>query len=221
MDPDALKLLAYRMEAVAIGHLAIRYTMNWDEVPAIKVFFGEDQVIEGKATAFTNSAIESAIIHCRVLLSFLGLVAQSKDTLSQRGGHRADDVVIETIFPSNERLKKVTPEEAVSVYAGPQNEAEQALAYVLHTANKALAHATSGFVKSDNASPLIEIAFRGTLALMEAFFYRPVCIEVPKYELSGRQRSTNNSRSAMLAPKNLASALRIFAIADCYARFAP
>ena len=37
----------------------------------MKIYFGEMQVIEGKATGFTNGAIESAIIHCRALLEFL------------------------------------------------------------------------------------------------------------------------------------------------------
>ncbi len=152
MKNNDIELLDYRMHSIAIGHLAIRYTLGWSDVPSIKIFFGEDQVIEGLATAFTNPAIESALIHCRALLEFLGLAAVDANTIEQRKGARKDDIVIERCMGPNGMLQKVQLSKALLSYQGSPQEAEKALAYVLHTTNKALAHSTQGFSKSNEAS---------------------------------------------------------------------
>ena len=75
MEPsqELLALLEYRLRAIAVGHLALRYSSTWDVVPEMQIYFMGLQVIEGKATGFTNGAIEAAVIHCRSLLEFLGL----------------------------------------------------------------------------------------------------------------------------------------------------
>ena len=67
-DSNTFELLQYRMKSVAIGHLAILHTLEWDTIPSLKIYFDELQVIEGNALAFTNPAIEAALIHCRALL---------------------------------------------------------------------------------------------------------------------------------------------------------
>jgi len=106
MDETDIDLLNYRMQSIAIGHLAIRYTLEWDEVPPIKVFFGELQVIEGLATAFTNLAIESALIHCRALLEFLGLSSNDAKTLKQRTQSRKDDMLYSALLAQTVHYKK-------------------------------------------------------------------------------------------------------------------
>jgi hypothetical protein len=181
-------LLRYRMESVAIGHLAVRHTLIWDAVPSLKIYFGELQVIEGNALAFTNPAIEAALVHCRALLEFLGLSAKSEKVLAQRKSARNDDVVIEHFSESTGQLRKITVAEATAPYTGDPAEAEQAFAYVLHTTNKGLAHTTTGFSKSSEASQLIEIAFRGVLTLMVNYFYNPLGIQPPDYEIKSRPR---------------------------------
>ena len=188
ISTDNLDLLKYRMESISIGHLAIRYALGWSNVPPIKIFFGDEQVIEGLATAFTNPAIESALIHCRALLEFLGLSAKDEKTLQQRVSYRKDDIVIESFTGPNGVLNKIDPNKALQSYQGNAVEAEEALAYVLHTANKALAHSTHGFLKSDEASKLLEIAFRGVPTLMINNFYNKMGLKAPDYELSSRPR---------------------------------
>ena len=188
MNEDILDLLRLRMQAISIGHLAIRYTLRWDEVPPIKVYFGEDQVIEGQATAFTNPAIESGVIHCRALLEFMGLVAKGSEHLTQRQGARKDDVVIENFSGINGPLNKIEVVDALKPYKGEVKEAEMALAYMIHAANKVLAHSTHGFSKSGEASRLIEIAFRGVPTLMINYFYNPMGLGAPDYEIKGRRR---------------------------------
>ena len=184
---DLLSLLEYRMRAVAIGHLALRYSSSWDEAPAMKIYFGEMQVIEGKATGFTNGAIESAIIHCRALLEFLGLgaVAGSATTLRELAPRKPDDTGIELI----DGLGRVTVADALIQYPGPASEAEAALAYAIYLANKGLAHTTTTFTKHDQGTNLLEIAFRGVPVLVANRFYIPLGIEPPAYQLQGRKRA--------------------------------
>lgn len=172
--PELHSFVAYRMHAIAVGHLALRYASSWNVVPPIKIFFGDEQVLEGKSTAFTNGAIEAAIIHSRALLEFLGLRGKTEATLSEREWARKDDIVIESTG-----LQRVSIQEAVSGYAGPSSEAEHALAHVIHLANKGLAHTSSAFVSGE--VQLLEIAFRGVPTLVLRHFYDPLGISRPDY----------------------------------------
>lgn len=184
-SPEVLSLLEYRLRAVAIGHLALRYAIAWDEVPSIEILFDGKQVIKGKATAFTNGAIESAIVHCRALLEFLGLRGKSKTELSEMlSRSKNDDIGIEHFHG----LSKLTVQRAVQAYPGPKDEADAALAYVVYLANKGLAHTTSSFTKHDQGSELLEIAFRELPALVVNNFYVPLGIKPPNYKLQGRKR---------------------------------
>lgn len=182
-SPDFLSLLEYRLKAVSIGHLALRYSVAWEDVPSIQISFDGKQVIEGKATAFTNGAIESAIVHARALLEFLGLGGKSQTELMERANrNKNDDIGIENFLG----LSKLSVQRAVQPYPGPKAEAENALAYLIYLANKGLAHTTSSFTKRDRGSELLDIAFRGVPTLMVNNFYVPLVIEPPAYELQVR-----------------------------------
>ena len=184
---DLLSLLEYRLRSVAIGRLALQYTSSWDETPAMKVYFGDMQVMEGKATGFTNGAIESAIVHCRALLEFLGIGAGgSATTLREvKSPRKPDDTGIEFISS----LSRVSVAEAVAQYPGPATEAEAALGYVIYLANKGLAHTTTAFTKHDRGTILLDIAFRGVPSLVVNRFYIPLGIQPPAYEVHGRKRA--------------------------------
>jgi hypothetical protein len=182
MNPSTQEVhsfVAYRMHAIAVGHLALQYASSWDAVPPIKIFFGDKPVIEGKATAFTNGAIEAAIIHSRALLEFLGLKGKTEATLSERAEAREDDIVIESTG-----LQRLSIQDAVSGYAGPASEAEHALAHVIHLANKGMAHTSSAFVSGE--VQLLEIAFRGLPTLVLRHFYDPLGIPRPNHEIPAR-----------------------------------
>lgn len=181
--------LAYRMEAIEIGRLALRYTMQWESPQPMKIYFGDLLCIEGSSTGFTNPAIEYAILHSRSLLEFLGLGLESDSKLAVRKSARCDDLVIEGFSNVHGQLKKVSIQQALHHYQGSSDEAEQALAYVIHAANKGLAHTTRGFLKHDESSRLLEIAFRGVNALMVNYFYRPMGLDPPTYTLQSRKRN--------------------------------
>ena len=183
---EVLSLLEYRMHAIAIGHFALKHSYAWDKTPSIEIFFDGKQVIEGKATAFTNGAIEAAIVHSRALLEFLGIGGNGQAKLRELSGARQpNDVGIEQ-FP---KLARLSVQNAVRSYPGTPTEAEAALAYVIHLANKGLAHTKSSFTKHDQGFSLLEIAFRGVPILVINNFYVPLQIEPPKYELQGRKRA--------------------------------
>lgn len=180
-SPYVLDFVAYRMKAVDIGRIALLLAASWESPPSIKIFFGERQVIEGSATAFTNCAIEAAVLHCRALLDFMGLKAAGPSTLVAREKEQKDDIVIERAG-----LPKLTVDDAVRLYAGPSVEAESALAHVIFVANKGLAHMTSSFGRDSSEGHLLEIAFRGVPKLVVEHFYKPLGLKEPLYEITSR-----------------------------------
>ena len=184
---EVLSLLAYRMEAIAIGHVALQHHMSWDKTPSMEVYFGGKQVIEGKATGFTNAAIEAAIIHCRAVLEFLGLQADKASNIqiaerTQR--NKADDIGVEQF----NGLPKLTKVKAISAYPGPATDAEAALALIFNLSNKGLAHTTQSFKRHGGDGHLLEIAFRGVPILLINGFYVPLEIEPPAYKPDWRLR---------------------------------
>ena len=181
---EVLGWLEYRLQAVAIGRLALRHVLTWDEAPEIEISFAGVQIIEGRATAFTNGAIEAAIIHARALLEFLGLCGESQTTLREVINRRGTDLGVEQFAG----LSRVPVQKVVASYPGPAEEAQASMAYVIHLANKGLAHVTSSFGKHVEGSSLLEIAFRGVPALVINNFYVPLGIAPPEYEPRARKR---------------------------------
>ena len=183
---EILSLLAYRLHAVSIAHFALRHALGWDRTPSIQILFDGQQVVEGKATAFTNGAIEAGIVHSRALLEFLGLSGKSQIELREvKTRSKTDDIAIEQFTG----LSKVSIQRAVQSYPGSSKEAEGALAYVVYLANKGLAHTTSSFTNHDHGSFLLEVAFRCVPALVCKNFYMPLNIEPPRYELQWQKRT--------------------------------
>lgn len=184
-DSAILALLAYRLEAISIGQFALRHQITWDEAPTMEVYFNGKQVIEGKATGFTNGAIESAIIHCRAILEFLGFKADkgSSTRIAERSRRTITDDVGVECFAGLSMLKKA---KALAAYPGEKAEAEAALALIFHSANKGLAHTTVSFIPHSSDARLLVIAFRGIPKLLINGFYVPLGIDPPSYELPSR-----------------------------------
>lgn len=153
----------------------------------MEVYFDGKQVVEGKATGYTNAAIESATIHCRAVLEFLGLKAVKGSTtqIAERSGRKeSDDWGVERFSG----LTMLTKARALAAYPGEPSEAEAALAFVFHAANKGLAHTTTSFGPYSGEPRLLEIAFRGVPILLINGFYIPLGIHPPSYELDLRPR---------------------------------
>lgn len=182
-----LALIAYRMETIAIGHLALRYSMSWASAPSIEIYFDRVLSIEGAATTFTNGAIEAAIVHSRALLEFLGLGSGGPESLRELTDkdRRNDDAAIERFS----LLGRLTISEVCRAYPGDQSEAERALARVIYLANKGLAHTSHSFTKDDEDAHLLEIAFRGVPELVVGGFHQRLGLPTPDYKLKARSRT--------------------------------
>jgi hypothetical protein len=184
-ERSLLVLLRHRIHSVEIGRLALAHSRSWSRTPSIAIHFDGKQVIEGKATAFTNGAIEAAIIHSRALLEFLGLAGNGPTKLRELTGKRKDD---DRGVEHYRNLRRLTVAQALRAYPGPASEAEAALAYVIYLANKGLAHTTSTFTRHSRGSWLLDIAFRGVPILMANNFYLPLGKRLPRVRLKGRAR---------------------------------
>jgi len=184
------RILPYRLTAVEILGLALRYHLLWETPVPMQIFFDGKLSIEGLSTGFTNPSIEAGIMHCRALLEFIGLGADKADhtRLSQRMQRRGDDVGIEQFSNAAGPLPPVTPAQAVGPYGGPPGEAERALARVIHVANKGLAHSTVALVPDADDLRLIEIASRGIRTLLVNHFYVPLKLQPPPDHITARQR---------------------------------
>lgn len=180
-------IIPYRMKAVGVFHLATRLLQQWDSKPQdLELIINGKPIICGQSTAFTNPTVEAGIIHCRALLEFLGLRCDRKNPsrLCLRNGKQSDDYVIEDFNGSQGTLSKITVEQAVETYDGPKEEAERALAAVIHTANKGLAHMTSGHIIDLSNLKLFEIASRGVPTLVANYFYVARGLDPPTWEVA-------------------------------------
>lgn len=178
-------VLPYRMKALDVFRLALRYVLSWEKPKSMKIYFDEKLCIRGHSTAWTNPVIESGIIHSRACLEFLGLRESSSNplTLVNRKSKRSDDFGIEDFG-----RPLVTVDEAVKPYAGPSEEAERALASIIHVANKGMAHTTSGQLVVEDDLRLYEIAARGVPTLLINHLYVPLDLQPPDYVTQGTPR---------------------------------
>ncbi len=189
---DVLNLvIPHRLDAIATLNLLTRLRMKWGAPKAMEVYFAGQLQITGNSSAITNPVVEAGLIHCRALLEFVGLGVSSNDPtkLIQRNSkRRGDDWGIEHFSNSGGPLPFVTHAQAISKYKGNLTEAENALAAVLHVANKALAHITSTPGGTLDIR-LLEIASRGVPAIVTSYFYTPLGLPPPAASISSRKRN--------------------------------
>lgn len=184
-------VIPYRMQAVHMLNIALRCVDSWDKPQPMEIHFNGKLAIDGLSSGFTNPAIEAGIIHCRALLEFLGLRVSKTDPtkLSVRERKQNDDFVIEDFEGPSGPLPRVTIEQALRPYDGPKEEAELALASVIHCANKGIAHMTGAYLLTHGDLRTFEIASRGVPVLVANYFYIARGMEPPKYEFNSRKRA--------------------------------
>jgi len=132
---------------------------------------GEFLILDESNRYFINPIIESGLIYCRVLLEFLGVSRDGKSgSLKQTSKPKKSGDICITDFG----LPVVTPSEAVSgfAYASPR-EIELALQHVIETANKIVAHLTSG-PRLPGTFPSLRLACRTVIDLVIRHLYVPL-----------------------------------------------
>ena len=176
------QIVAYRLSAVDALGLACKLRKKFNAPVKLSIHLDGKLAITGLSTAYTNPVLEAGVVHARALLEFLGLIAhpQHHGRLQVRRKARRDDIGIEQFSTSAGALPLVTPEDAVRDYTGDPADAEKALAYVIHLANKGIAHHTTGLVIDDADEALIELAARGLPVLFRRHFYEPLGCELPE-----------------------------------------
>lgn len=191
MDHDYVlqKLIPYRLGAVSVLGIALKYGLCWGSPKPMEIYFDGKLSIEGNSNGFTNPAIEAGLVHCRALLEFLGLCAENGDLKNVNLPRRRDDIGVELFSNASGTLPLVAPSVAVSRYRGSAEEAERALLAVFHVTNKGLAHLTYGLDMSQADANLIEIASRGVPALVISHLYTPLGLPAPVFEVASRSRN--------------------------------
>jgi len=179
------EVIPCRMKAIDILRIALGYHASFESPKKLELYLDGMQSVQGLSTAWTNPAIESGIMHCRACLEFLGLKADPKnpDSLKCRSSKLSDDMGIEDFD-----LPLIKVEEALNPYAGPKEEAEKALATVIITANKGIAHTTLFRMVDAEDLRLLEIAARGVPTLMANHLYIPLGLSIPDYKIAGNIR---------------------------------
>ena len=175
-------VIPYRMQSVDIARVALEYVLKRDEPEKMELFFGGKKFADGLSTGWTNPAIEIGIIHARALLDFLGLKVQRK-TGGKKLGVRGDGPSHDDILIENFGLEKVSVDQALARYEGSGAEAEKAIAYTIHTANKGVAHMTTEDLVDHDQLRLYEITTRGVNALVSGFLYKRLGEEIPDYRI--------------------------------------
>jgi hypothetical protein len=183
-------VLPYRMKAVDILNVALKYVISWDKPQAMEISFGGKVCVRGLSTGFTNPAIEAGLIHGRALLEFFGIMVDSKNQnrLVQRSNRKPDDLVIEDFSGPNGPLKMLSVADLINAYPGPADEAEESLAALISCANKGIAHPTTGRIVNEPDLPKFEIASRGIPVLTINAFYTRLGLPPPDYKIQATKR---------------------------------
>ena len=178
LDDILDRWIPYRLQAIETLHFAWLWVSESDEPRKVSVYVDGQLKINGNVAAIANPMIEAGIIHARALLEFMGLCS-SNGRLAQVVNRRKDDVAIEHYSTTQFPLCLVSPEEAITAYAGPAHEAETALLAIIDLANKGLAHLTLGTTSKNYTDNHIDIACRGIPALVNNHLYAKLGKQIP------------------------------------------
>ena len=197
-------LIPYRMKAVDTFNVALVLNAQLGiEGAPMQIKFNDVVYIEGNSHGWTNPAIECGLVHCRTLLEFLGLKADKdgKKLVTRSNGHR-DDIVIEDFTDSEGNpLSRLTVEDAAKWAETAENaryvdwgcnrrdDIEEALARVVWTASKWLAHTTSADWLSEENRRYGKIASLCIPELVGDHLYSPMGLPVPNFMITHRTRS--------------------------------
>lgn len=180
-------IIPHRLDMVDIMQYAITEMTFKEGTRRIEILVDGKLRVKGLNTAFTYPAIEAGIINARALLDFLGLKVDPRDStkLKERSGKKHnDELFIEDFKNGNKQLTKITIEDVKRYYPGSPEEAEGALARIIHLGNKEIAHTTLGRDISDDDITILKIAAKGVRALTVSFFFTKLGIQTPTSPVS-------------------------------------
>jgi hypothetical protein len=171
--------LPYRLQAVDGLRWVCELLLAGDYPTSVEVFFDGRKVITSSSFRFlTNPMLEVGVVFCRVLLEFLGVsLDRSKKHLKQRGSPQPDDVKMEDFG-----LLPITVEQVRQAPTGPPDQVEEACAYTIFTAHKAVAHLTPGPVPRSDVVKL-HLCSLTVRWLVYEYVYKVLDLPEPRYRL--------------------------------------
>jgi hypothetical protein len=172
--------LPYRLNSIQLGDLICRQSLSGIDLgnKFCEIRFDGQLKFEGRGTLVTNPLIESACVHSRAMLEFLGIKVTRYGLSELTGSRRADDIGIEHLRTSQGAfLARVTLAEVQSYWGGPWQAAHQAWSDALTATHKRLAHVTRALATADPEQ--LRILFSGVLALVESKVYTALGLPFP------------------------------------------
>ena len=140
-------VLPYQLKSIGLMHHFIaREFYSTSENLQLRVINSRGLiVVTGNHTALSNPVLEVGVLHCRVLLEFLGLRFSKSGKLSQRTSKsRRDDVWLCDLSTPKKKLINPTPSELLKALPHPRKDKLAALKLAWLNANKGMAHLTTG-----------------------------------------------------------------------------
>jgi hypothetical protein len=173
------KWIPYRLQAIGTLQFAWRLLDETESPGRLSVLIDGKEILRGNVATIANPMVEAGLIHARALLEFLGLCAVGGKLKTIRN-RRNDDLAVEQFSTAAFPLKIVTPDDALTAYPGPKDEAEDALVAIFEWANKGLAHITTGSESQRYTDQHLDIACRGIPVLLHNHLYAKLGRSVPE-----------------------------------------
>ncbi len=163
--------IPYRLQSLRFCYHVCDMNMTPHPDYGKELAVGEFLILDDSNRYFINPIVESGLIYCRVLLEFLGISRDGKTgSLKKTNKHKQFGDICITDFG----LETITPSDATAGfdYASP-SDIDAALRHVIETANKTVAHLTSG-PKLPGTFPSLRLASRVVIDLVIRHFYVPL-----------------------------------------------
>lgn len=121
-------------------------------------------------STFADPLIDIGFLHARALLEFLGLGAR-KGKLVQLTKRQVSDIAIEHYSINGKNLSMVSPTDVFGAINMPQSVIEWSLVNIIDTANKIIAHVTTGEVLTMVMYQQVRIGLESIPVLLQDHLY--------------------------------------------------
>jgi hypothetical protein len=179
LDEVLNQWIPYRLQAIETLQFAWEWAGESEQQRQVDIVVDGEVKLRGNVALIANPMIEIGLVHARALLEFLGLGISKGGKLTQVGRRRSDDIAIEAYTTEAVPIAIVTPNEALSAYPGPREEAETALVAIFEWTNKGVAHLTTGALSANYTDRHLDIACRGIRALLHNNLYAKLGRDIP------------------------------------------
>ena len=175
-------IIPQRLKVIATARQMISLESGFSPFAVTRIMIGQDNGLEIDSysdvlSTITQPIIDSAILHCRCLLDFVGIGLNNKsDSIELSNSSRKrlrDDIGIEHFTSAGgKKLRQLTPQAAINILTCNTNDLSKAWATVIKIANQRLAHLSEDKMLSGSGdiTPMLVIAFDSMPELIDKVF---------------------------------------------------